>query len=91
MTLAGAQAFSNTGDINGLVTSIDGTATIVALGDVPDQCRVDMNGDGIVNTQDFLVYLGLWSAGDLQADFNGDGQVNTQDFLTFLNEWTAGC
>lgn len=91
VTLAGSQAFSNTGEIEGVVTTIDGTATIVAVGDVPEQCRVDINGDGAVNTQDFLAYLNLWTASDPEADFDGNGTVNTQDFLLFLNEWTAGC
>ena len=48
------------------------------------------NGDGDVNTQDFLCYLGLWSAGDPAADCNGDGTVNTQDFLCYLGLW-SGC
>ena len=54
-------------------------------------CIADFNGDGTVNTQDFLAYLNAWSAQDPRADVNGDGVVNTQDFLAFLNLWTAGC
>jgi hypothetical protein len=47
------------------------------------------NGDGAVNTQDFLCYLGLWSSGNLAADCNGDNTVNTQDFLCYLGLWSA--
>ncbi len=54
-------------------------------------CYADFNGDGQVNTQDFLAYLGAWAAGDLAADCNDDGQINTQDFLCFLGLWAAGC
>jgi hypothetical protein len=54
-------------------------------------CAVDLNDDGQVNTQDFLAFLGLWSAGDPQADWNGDNTVNTIDFVAFLNDWVAGC
>jgi hypothetical protein len=54
-------------------------------------CTADLNGDGLVNTQDFLVFLNAWSAGDDLADWNGDGTVNTQDFLAYLNDWAAGC
>ncbi len=54
-------------------------------------CRADINGDGVVNTQDFIAFLGAWSAGDALADWNGDGFVNTQDFLAFLSDWAAGC
>ncbi len=54
-------------------------------------CVADFNNDGFVNTQDFIAYLGAWSAGDSSADINGDGLVNTQDFIAFLGLWVAGC
>lgn len=54
-------------------------------------CAVDLNDDGSVNTQDFIAFLNLWSAGDPEADWNGDSTVNSQDFLAFLNDWVAGC
>lgn len=95
------------GDVFGTSVSIsDGTAVIGAHADDDngnsagsayvfdlgcDNCPADLNGDGIVNTQDFLVYLNLWSAGDTAADWNEDGTVNTQDFLAYLNDWVAGC
>jgi|GEM_PF-1951633 len=68
--------------------------TVVASG-----CTADWNGDGTVNTQDFLAYLNDWnvqrlmdcSGGGCSADLNGDSTVNTQDFLLFLNMWTSGC
>jgi hypothetical protein len=53
------------------------------------------NGDGAVNTQDFLCYLQKWSAAfqsgnyDPSADCNNDGNINTQDFLCFLGAWSA--
>ena len=54
-------------------------------------CDADFNGDGSVNTQDVLAFLGAWAAGDGSADMNGDGSVNTQDVIAFLNLWAAGC
>lgn len=54
-------------------------------------CPVDINNDGIVNTQDMLEFLNLWSAADPRADWNNDGTVNTQDVLAYLNSWAAGC
>jgi hypothetical protein len=68
----------------------------IALGGGGD-CYADYNGDGNVNTQDFLAYLGAWSAAfqsgnyDAAADCNDDGSINTQDFLCFLGLWAAGC
>lgn len=56
-----------------------------------DPCDyADCNGDSVVNTQDFICFLGLWSASDMSADCNGDSIVNTQDFICFLNLW-VGC
>ena len=54
-------------------------------------CRVDLNDDGVVNTQDFLLFLNAWSAGESVADWNDDGTVNTLDFLAYINDWVAGC
>ncbi len=68
--------------------SIDGIAVDTYT---QDSCVADFNGDGLVNTQDFIAYLGAWSAGDMSADINGDGIVNTQDFIAFLGLWVAGC
>jgi len=62
-----------------------------ALAFVAGGCRVDVNGDGVVNTQDFIFFLNAWTSGDDLADWNGDGLVNTQDFIAYLNDWVAGC
>lgn len=75
--------------------SIDGIAVDTLAGG--DACVADFNGDGAVNTQDFLAYLGAWSAAyqsgnyDAAVDCNGDNLINTQDFLCFLGLWSAGC
>jgi probable HAF family extracellular repeat protein len=58
---------------------------------IPGVCRADVNGDGSVNVQDFLVYLQAFAAADSSADLNGDGSVTVQDFLVFLNLYGLGC
>jgi hypothetical protein len=90
-------------DGNGIVDADDQSLLATALGvsgadtdgdGIPDVCEVcapDLNGDGLVNTQDFLAFLNLWVAGDPIADWNDDGTINTQDFLAYLNDWSAGC
>ena len=50
-----------------------------------------MNGDGAVDTQDFLLFLNAWAGGDPVADWNEDGTINTQDSLAYLNDWAGGC
>lgn len=57
----------------------------------PFQCRADVNGDGRVDTQDVIAYLGYWAQGDGQADWDRDGTVTTLDLLAFLNDWATGC
>lgn len=54
-------------------------------------CRADLNGDGLLDTRDFLLFLSNWAADDSVADWNDDGVINTQDFIAYLNSWTAGC
>ncbi len=54
-----------------------------------EPCLPDLNGDGTVDTQDFIQFLNLWAAGDDLADWNTDGVVNTQDFIAFLNDWSG--
>lgn len=74
-------------DSNGVYQDSDPVRFLI---EVPG-CDADWNGDGSVNTQDFIAYLGDWASGDPRADLNGDGNVNTQDFIAFLNAWSSGC
>lgn len=58
---------------------------------VINSCPPDLNGDGTVNSQDFIRFLNYWTAAHPIADWNRDGVVNSLDFLAFLNAWIAGC
>ena len=82
VALIGAQYDSDNGSNSGSAYVFDLNCTT---------CPADLNGDGVVNTQDFLAFLGLWSAGDPLADWNDDGTINTLDFLAYLADWGAGC
>jgi len=55
-----------------------------------DPCAAaDMNGDGVVNTQDVLAFLNEWAAHGCRGDWNRDGTFNTLDVLAYLNAFTA--
>ncbi|MBM4109537.1 MAG: hypothetical protein FJ255_12140 [Phycisphaerae bacterium] len=54
-------------------------------------CRADVNCDGVVDFNDFLVFLNLYNAGSPLADLNGDSVVDFNDFLEYLNLYNAGC
>ena len=62
---------------------------------VPDECDVtgDVNGDGVVGINDFLLLLGAWGpCGDCNAcpaDLDGDCQVGINDMLILLGAWTT--
>ncbi|MCC7387832.1 MAG: hypothetical protein IT431_03600 [Phycisphaerales bacterium] len=81
-----------TGDLKVNQDDVDAVLAMLGL-----DCYADCNGDGTVNTQDFLCYLGKWSAAfqsgnyDPEADCDGNGVINTQDFLCFLNAYVTGC
>jgi agmatine/peptidylarginine deiminase len=50
-------------------------------------CPADLNGDGTVNVEDFLVLLGSWGGAGGPADLNGDDVVNVLDLLVLLAAW----
>ena len=54
-------------------------------------CPPDLNGDGVVDADDFFLFLQLFAAGDMRADFNNDGVIDADDFFVFLNAFAAGC
>ncbi len=62
-------------------------------------CRPDVHpiggGDGSLDVNDLLAYLGLFRAGDRRADLapteDGDGVVDVNDLLAFLAAFRAGC
>lgn len=57
----------------------------------PAACTADLNGDGLVDTRDFIAFLGAWAAGEPIADWDENGLVDTRDFLAYLGDWAAGC
>ncbi|MGE3107778.1 MAG: GC-type dockerin domain-anchored protein [Phycisphaerales bacterium] len=69
-------------DYNGFVDASD-------LLMFPNTCRVNWDGVGGVNTNDFFAFLNDFF--DQQADFNGDGMTNTADFFAFMSEFFLGC
>ncbi len=62
---------------------------------IPDECdmRADLDGDGDVDTTDFLALLQAWGPcppppETCPADLDGDGAVGIVDFLVLLKSWT---
>lgn len=54
-------------------------------------CPPDLNGDGVLDVDDFHLFLDLFAAGDAAADVNGDGHISIDDFFDYLDLFAAGC
>jgi len=54
--------------------------------DCPGPCP-DINGDGMVGTDDILTIISYWGSDDNDADVNGDGIVGTDDLLMVIGAW----
>ncbi len=54
-------------------------------------CRPDLNNDGVVDADDFFLFLQFFAAGDPRADINGDGVIDADDFFVYLNLFAQGC
>jgi carboxypeptidase D len=60
-------------------------ATFV-VADAPP-CPADIDGNGAVDVNDFLMLLAAWGNPGGPEDINGDGSVDVQDFLEVLAAW----
>lgn len=67
------------------------------IGEGSSSAPGDINGDGVVDTQDLLLLLSMWGAcppagkevpaGDCPADLNSSGTVDLQDLLILFAHW----
>ncbi|MFG0246504.1 MAG: GC-type dockerin domain-anchored protein [Phycisphaerales bacterium JB052] len=71
----------------------DGLDAVVAqiVAPMSGPCRIDMNGDLVVNYFDISTFINAFGLEDLNTDFTGDGELNFFDISQFLNEYVAGC
>jgi hypothetical protein len=64
-------------------------------------CIADINGDQIVDGNDFTLFINSYGVGDVSIDANadvaggipsgGDGIIDGSDFIAFINAFGAGC
>ncbi|TVS00246.1 MAG: hypothetical protein EA423_11790 [Phycisphaerales bacterium] len=59
--------------------------------DAAPTCPADLNGDGVVDADDFFLFLSLFASGDPRADINADGVIDADDFFAYLSLFAAGC
>ncbi|MBM4108979.1 MAG: hypothetical protein FJ255_09270 [Phycisphaerae bacterium] len=56
-----------------------------------DLCPADLDDDGVVDFNDFLVFLNWYNTADPRADLNGDGVIDFNDLLEYLNQYNTPC
>ena len=91
---ARVEYFDNAG-AQGVIVRLDGPGLprqpIPASHWRTETCVADWIRNGVVDTIDFVAFLGDWAAKDPSTDLNNDTSVNTSDFVAYLNAWVAGC
>jgi uncharacterized protein (DUF2141 family) len=55
------------------------------------ECPADINNDGVIDTADLGILLGVFGTPDPAADLNGDGIVDTADLGILLGEFGTPC
>jgi len=90
---ANARSTNNAADYEITASAAVLTNNARASGTVtPPPCYADYNGDGSVNTLDFIAYLNDFNDGVVgDDDCDGNGSINTLDFICFLNAFNEGC
>ncbi|TVS08217.1 MAG: hypothetical protein EA423_01890, partial [Phycisphaerales bacterium] len=71
-------------------TRVDFDGGWIDLG-APFECIADINGDGVVDADDFFLFLQFFASGDPKADINCDGIIDADDFFAYLALFAAGC
>ncbi|MBX3323324.1 MAG: hypothetical protein KF757_10070 [Phycisphaeraceae bacterium] len=74
-------------ELEGLPSGPNGNATF----DFGRPCRIDLNGDGLLDFFDVQMFLNLYSQGNPAADFDGNGNLDFFDVQQFLHAYAAGC
>lgn len=62
------------------------------LGSNDNLCTADFNGDGVVNSLDFIEYLTAYDQQDRRADLAAPfGTIDIRDLLAYLSAYAEGC
>jgi len=80
-------AVSADGDTVALAAIQAGTVLVVRLG----ECVPDIDGNGVLNLDDIILFADAFVAGEPQADIDGNTVLNLDDIILFADAFVAGC
>ncbi len=83
--------FSVADDPNNSITEAAIDAVFVRTVSCEAVCAADINGDGVVDFDDFLEWLGLIGAPFSRGDLNGDGMTDFLDLQIMLDQLYREC
>jgi len=70
-------------------------ALVEIPGGTTTTCLADVNGDLVIDGNDFVAFINSFGIGDpavdAVADVNLDGVIDGNDFVAFINAFAAGC
>lgn len=82
----------------GVAENIAGGVDLVVMDDfiyaepvAIEDCAVDIDGSGTVNSADFFAFLTLFFTEGDGADFDQNGIINSNDFYVFITSFFLGC
>ena len=67
-----------------------GEAPFLGCDPLQTSCPGDLNGDGIINTADFNLFLSWYLSGDVRADMNNNGNIDFFDIGSYLAIFQPG-
>lgn len=70
------------------VSSNVATVVVVVTPNGAAACTADLNGDGVVSSQDLASLIASWGGGG-PADLDGDGAVTATDLASLIANWGA--
>ena len=82
--------FANQGTLGAsLALASDDPTRVASTAPIVSDCPADLNADGQVGINDFLILLAFWGpcTGVCLGDLDGDGAVGIVDFLQLLGTW----
>ncbi len=64
----------------------------IALANCPvPRCKADMDGDGMIDFNDYLFFVSVFVEGSELADYNEDASIDFFDYLDFADGFSSGC